>query len=128
MHLITLEQTLILHQGIMLQSNGTTAIRDKSILESAIAQPNMTYDSVFLYPSLIEKVCALGFSLINNHPFVDGNKRIGHAAMEVTLLINGYEIKADIDNQEQIILAVASSSMKREELLHWLQQSVYSCH
>jgi len=53
MHLITLEQTLILHQGIMLQSNGTTAIRDKSILESAIAQPNITYDSVFLYPSLI---------------------------------------------------------------------------
>lgn len=70
-----------------------------------------------LYPTLIEKekVAALGFSLINNHPFVDGNKRIGHAALEVILLMNGYEIKADVDSQEAVIVAVAASKMNRQD-------------
>jgi death-on-curing protein len=57
----------------------------------------MSYTGQELYPTLIEKVAALGFSLINNHPFVDGNKRIGHATMEVTLLMNSFEIQADVD-------------------------------
>ena len=79
---------------------------------------------VRIYPSLIEKVSALGFSLINNHPFIDGNKRIGHAAIEVTLLMNGYEIKADVDTQEAVILAVAASEMNRESFLEWLKMHV----
>jgi len=59
-------------------------------------------------------MAALGFSLINNHPFVDGNKRIGHAAIEVTLLMNGYEIQANVEDQETAILAVAASKMNRQ--------------
>jgi death-on-curing protein len=72
------------------------------------------------------KSAALGFSLINNHPFVDGNKRIGHAAIEVTLLMNGYEIQADVDTQEAVILAVAASDMSRESFLEWLENHVVS--
>ncbi len=79
-----------------------------------------------MYPTLIEKVAALGFSLINNHPFVDGNKRIGHVAIEVTLLMNGYEIQADVDTQETVILAMAASKMNRESFLEWLQKHVVS--
>jgi death-on-curing protein len=84
----------------------------------------MTYGGQELYPTLIEKVAALGFSLINNHPFVDGNKRIGHVAIEVTLLMNGYEIQAEVDTQETVILAVAASEMSRESFLEWLQNHV----
>ncbi|WP_069472389.1 type II toxin-antitoxin system death-on-curing family toxin [Candidatus Marithrix sp. Canyon 246] len=125
MKLLTLEQILILHNRVIEQSGGSIGIRDKGILESALAQPYMSYDGQELYPTLIEKVSALGFSLINNHPFIDGNKRIGHAAIEVTLLMNGYEIQADVDTQEAIILAVAASKMGRESFLKWLQNHIY---
>ena len=124
MQLLTLEQVLTLHQRIIEQSGGATGIRDRGILESALAQPYMSYDGQDLYPTLIEKVAALGFSLINNHPFVDGNKRIGHAAIEVTLLMNGYEIQASVDTQETVILAMAAGKMDRESFLEWLQEHV----
>lgn len=84
----------------------------------------MSFADQELYPTLIEKVAALGFSLISNHPFVDGNKRIGHAAIEATLLMNGYEIQANVDAQERVILAVAASEMDRQSLLQWLQAHV----
>jgi len=122
--LLTLEQVLLLHKRIIEQSGGSTGIRNQGLLESALAQPCVSYAGQELYPSLIEKVTALGFSLINNHPFVDGNKRIGHAEIEVTLLMNGYEIQADVDTQEAVILAVAASKMNRESFLEWLQRDV----
>ena len=124
MQLLTLEQVLKLHQRVIEQSGGAMGIRNQEGLESALAQPRMSYADQELYPTLIEKVGALGFSLINNHPFVDGNKRIGHAALEVTLLINGYEIQADVDDQEAVILAVAASNMNRQAFLEWLQGHV----
>ena len=80
MRFLKLNEVLYLHQQLLKQSGGTDGIRDLGALESAIAQPQMTFDGVDLYPTLIDKTAALGFSLINNHPFVDGNKRIGQAA------------------------------------------------
>jgi prophage maintenance system killer protein len=62
------------------------------MLESAMGQPRQTFDGVDLYPSLAGKAAALGYSLIMNHPFIDGNKRIGHAALEATLMLNGHEL------------------------------------
>jgi death-on-curing protein len=90
-------------------------------LESALAQPRMTFDGEGLYPTLVEKAAALGHSLIANHPFVDGNKRTGHAAMEVFSMINGFEIQASVDEQERVILQVAAGEMKREEFTEWLR-------
>ena len=81
----------------------------------------MTFAETELYPNLTDKAASLAFSLIKNHLFIDGNKRTGHAAMEVTLLLNGYEIEADIDAQEQVILNVASSELSRNEFLRWLE-------
>jgi death-on-curing protein len=83
-----------------------------------------TFDGVDLYPTLISKAAALGFSLIQGHPFVDGNKRIGHAAMEVFLVLNGFEIFASVDEQEATVLAVASGSLSREALTAWLESHV----
>ena len=71
------------------------------LIESSLAQPKMTFDKKELFPSIFEKAGILGFSLINNHCFIDGNKRIGHAAMEIFLLKNGYEIIDDVDEQEE---------------------------
>ena len=81
-------------------------LRDLGLLESSIAQPHQSFGGVDLYPGLNAKAAALGFSLIQNHPFVDGNKRIGHAAMETTLVLNGVELTATIDAAEAVVLAV----------------------
>jgi death-on-curing protein len=74
--------------------------------------------------TLAEKAAALGFSLIKNHPFVDGNKRIGHAATELFLFLNGQEIVAPVGEQEKTILEVASGEIKREEFVAWLQNHI----
>jgi death on curing protein len=71
-------------------------IRDIGLLESAIAQPRMTFGREDLYPSLLEKAATLGFSIIMNHPFIDGNKRTGHAATETFLVLNGLKIDASV--------------------------------
>jgi len=84
----------------------------------------MTFGGKELYPSLAEKAAALGFSLIQNHPFADGNKRTGHAAMAMFLKINGYIIKASIDEQTEIILSVASGKLGREGFTEWLSNHI----
>lgn len=120
MRYLTLNETLDLHHHILEQSGGLAGIRDFGALESALAQPRMTFGGLELYPTLADKAAAFAYSLINNHPFVDGNKRVGHAAMEIFLILNGYEIEASTDEQERVILSVASGSINREELKDWL--------
>jgi death-on-curing protein len=73
---------------------------------------------------LFDKAALTGYLLICNHPFVDGNKRIGHAVMEVLLVLNGYEIVASIDEQEKIILQVADGALTREQFTDWLKEHV----
>ena len=124
MRYLTLNEVIKLHDYHIQQSGGSSGIRDKGALESAIAQPHVTFDGKELYPTLVEKAVALGFSLIQNHAFVDGNKRVGHAAMETFLVLNGYEINASIDEQENTILQVASSKLGRKELEKWLKSQL----
>ncbi len=124
MRYLFIEEIISLHAKVIAQSGGSSGLRDRGALESAVAQPEMTFGGEDLYPTIAEKAAALGHSLIQNHPFVDGNKRIGHAAMEVFLVLNGYEINASVDEQEQIVLSVASSQMSRAEFGEWLKQHV----
>ncbi|WP_292708640.1 MULTISPECIES: type II toxin-antitoxin system death-on-curing family toxin [unclassified Nostoc] len=81
----------------------------------------MTFGGEDLYPTIIEKASALGFSLIKNHPFLDGNKRTGHAAMETFLVLNGMEIDALIEEQEHIVMLLAAGELGREEFADWLR-------
>jgi death-on-curing protein len=81
----------------------------------------MTFDGAELYPTIVEKASALGFSLVMNHPFVDGNKRTGHAAMETFLVLHGFEIKASVEEQEKIILQLAAGELQRDVLTDWLR-------
>ena len=80
----------------------------------------MPFGGADLYPTIGEKASALGFSLIMNHAFMDGNKRIGQAAMELFLLLNGYEINAPVDEQERIIMSVAGSQLSKSEFADWV--------
>lgn len=122
MRFLTLEEVLELHDRIIRSSGGSTGVRELGMLESAVAQPRMTFEGKDLYPDLVAKAGALGFSLIANHPFVDGNKRVGHAPMETFLVLNGHEIDAPVDEQERMILAVASGEIARDGLLQWLRE------
>ena len=99
MRYLTVPEVLEIYRHLMEQSGGTAGVTNLGALESAVAQPRMTFGGQELYPTIVEKASALGFSLIKNHPFFDGNKRIGHAAMEVFLVLNGFEIYADVDEQ-----------------------------
>ena len=120
MRYLTLAEVVELHQRILVTSGGASGIRDLGLLESALAQPKATFGGADLHPTLIDKAAALGFSLVANHPFLDGNKRIGHAAMETFLLLNGYEIDASVDDQERVMLDVAAGAMDRVTFAVWL--------
>lgn len=124
MRYLTLNEILFLHQQLIEQLGGSEGLHDLNALESALAQPRMSFSGEDLYPTLAEKAAALGFSLIKNHPFVDGNKRTAHAAMETFLVLNGYEIDAPIDQQEQIVLQVAASQLDRDGFTAWLQAHI----
>jgi death on curing protein len=80
MRYLALSEVVELHRRLLEATGGAVGIRDLGALESAVAQPKMTVAGSDLYPSLAEKAAALCFSLVANHPFVDGNKRVGHAA------------------------------------------------
>lgn len=121
MRYLSLNEVLDIYAKIMNQSGGAIGIRDIGAFESAIAQPRMSYGGNDLYPTIVEKAGALCFSLVMNHPFLDGNKRIGHAAMEIFLVLNGYEIESTVDEQESIILNLASGKIERTEFNEWLK-------
>ena len=84
----------------------------------------MTFVGEDLYPTVVDKAAALGFSIVMNHPFIDGNKRTGHAAMETFLVLNGMEINASVDEQERVILALASGELGREEFVQWMKEHI----
>ena len=124
MRYLTVSEVLEIYGRVMQQSGGLVGTRDLGALESAVAQPRMTFGGAELYPNLVEKASALGFSLIQNHPFIDGNKRTGHAAMETFLVLNGYHIDAAVDEQVEIVLQVASGAVSREAFTNWLRNNI----
>ena len=124
MRYITIGEVLGIYQRVMQDTGGLMGIRELGSLESAIAQPYMTFGGNELYPSLAEKAAALGFSLIQNHPFADGNKRTGHAVMESFLALNDYEINASTDEQVEVILLLASGKLSRDEFTEWLSSHI----
>jgi len=121
MRYLSLLEVLELHEMIISSSGGSYGIRDIKALESAINQPRITFDQTDLYPDIISKASALCFSLVMNHPFADGNKRVGHAAMETFLILNGYEIEALVDEQVQTFLNLAAGNLTREAFTNWLK-------
>jgi death-on-curing protein len=120
MEYLQLVDVLYLHQQIVAATGGSPGLRDRGILESALAQPRMTFAGVDLYATVPEKAAAICFSLVLNHPFVDGNKRIGYAAMRLFLDVNGWLLNAKIDDAEQTMLALAAGQIPRKEFTQWV--------
>lgn len=121
---LSIVEVLDLHDRLRADSGGAPGVRDLGALESAVSQPHTTFDGQELYPDLVAKAAALAFSLVMNHAFVDGNKRVGHAAMETFLLLNGYELRCDIDEQERTILRLAAGKLSRQALKDWVRQHI----
>ena len=120
---LTLGEVLALHRRILAESGGRPGVRDLGAIASALAQPKVTVGGQDAYPTLIEKAAALGYSLIRNHGFLDGNKRIAHAAMEVILVMNKLEISASVNEQECFMMTLAAGGVSRESLVDWLRSN-----
>lgn len=120
MRYLTLGEVVRLHQQILADTGGADGLRDLGALESALSQPKLSAGGAEAYASLVDKAAALAFSLCSNHAFVDGNKRIAHAAMEVFLILNGAELHASVDEQERVMLQLAAGELSRSELTQWL--------
>ncbi|MAG31011.1 MAG: type II toxin-antitoxin system death-on-curing family toxin [Deltaproteobacteria bacterium] len=121
MRYLTLGEVVALQRRLIAASGGASGIRDLGVLESAVAQPRASFGGDDLYPGLIEKTVALGFSLVMGHPFLDGNKRTGHAAMETFLVLNGYELSAPVDEQARVMLELAAGERSRDQFLEWVR-------
>lgn len=120
MKTLSKNQVTALHSALIREFGGIDGIRDEGLLESALAAPFQTFGGELVYPSLQAKAAQLGFGLIRNHPFVDGNKRIGAHTMLVFLAVNGIELRYEQQELIDIILSVAAGQIDRQGLLQWI--------
>ena len=117
---LTKAQVLTLHRALIEAHGGDAGVRDEGLLDSALATPFQTFDGRPLLLTIQQKAVRLGFGLIRNHPFVDGNKRIGVHAMLTMLAMNGIELEYTQRELYEIILKIAASEASFEELLEWV--------
>ncbi len=120
MKVLSKRQILLIHEQLIRETGGSQGLRDEGLLESALAAPFQSFDGEDAFPSIYQKAARLGYGLIKNHPFVDGNKRIGTHIMLVFLALNDITLAYTQEELTQIILAIAASEKKYEDLLKWL--------
>lgn len=115
------KQVLYLYQQLIQQTGGMVGLRDEGVLESAIYRPQASFGGQDLYPDLFSKAAALGHSLVSNHPFVDGNKRVGFEAMRLMLRLNGYDVHASREAKYEFVMAIAKGKLTEQAIADWLQ-------
>ena len=115
------EKVKLLHQLLAEATGGSIGVRDEGLLDSALESAFSGFGDQEFYPSKEEKGARLGYALISNHAFVDGNKRIGMYIMLAFLEMNGIRIQCTDDELVHIGLSVADGSMKYDELLQWVR-------
>lgn len=124
MKMLSKRQILLLHSMLVAQSGGMDGLRDEGLLDAAINMPLQTFGGQELYPTILEKAARLGYGLIRNHPFLDGNKRIGAHAMLVFLDINNITLSYEDEDLISTILHVAAGAMDCNAFLEWLKAHV----
>ena len=124
MKTLSKRQILLLHSMLVAQSGGMDGLRDEGLLDAAINMPLQTFGGQELYPTILEKAARLGYGLIRNHPFLDGNKRIGTHAMLVFLDINNITLSYEDEDLISMILHVAAGAMDCNAFLEWLKAHV----
>lgn len=120
MIILSKKQVIALHSSIIAETGGISGIRDENLLESAISAPFQTFNNAEAFPSIQQKAARLGYGLIKNHAFVDGNKRIGAHVMLVFLALNKIELDYTQEELSDTILIVAADKYKFEDLLKWI--------
>ena len=117
---LTRQQILLLHDQLVAETGGEAALRDEGMLDSALHAPFQTFGDEDVYPTLQQKAARLCFGLVKNHPFVDGNKRIGAHAMLVFLVLNGVELQYSQAELSDVILNLAAGDIEFAEMLTWI--------
>ena len=113
-------QILLIHDQLISETGGSSGLRDEGMLDSALNAPFQTFGGEDVYPSLQKKAARLCFGLVKNHPFVDGNKRIGAHAMLVFLVLNGIELQHTQSELSDVILQLAAGEIEATDLLRWI--------
>ena len=114
-----LQHVLIVHDELINQYGGSLGVRDLDSLQSALNRPFQYFGDIELYPTPQTKAAALIQSLILNHPFVDGNKRIGYYLSKALLLHYGFEITASEDDKYDFVVVIAEGKLEIEEITNW---------
>ena len=113
-------QILLIHDQLITETGGSSGLLDEGLLDSALNAPFQTFGEEDVYPSLQQKAARLCFGLVKNHPFVDGNKRIGAHAMLVFLALNGIELQHSQTELSDVILQLAAGEIEADALLQWI--------
>jgi len=130
---LTYEDVLEIHADQITRYGGAGGVRDEGLLRSALAQPEATYDDTLLHPTLEAQAGAYLYHLVKNHPFIDGNKRVGAASCLVFIDLNGRELDPKLDEEnptsgrtyfEEVVLAVATGEMEKEDLIEFLKKHI----
>lgn len=117
---LTLDEILAIHDYQLENFGGAAGLREEKLLDSALAMPSSTFDGAYLHPTIIDMAAAYLFHLVENHPFVDGNKRVGAMSAAVFLDLNGYELTATNADFTAMVLSVASGKMTKKEISEFL--------
>ena len=126
MNKLTAEQVIKIHSKIIKRTGGVDYVRDYNLLDSAVNAPFQTFGGCELYPTIEEKATRLGFNLVMNHPFSDGNKRIGAVSLLTFLKLNGVELSYTQKELVDVILNLASKKIGYKELLEWVKTHIIS--
>ncbi len=117
---VTVEDVIALHSRVIEKSGGIDGLRDRALLEAAVAAPLQSFGGADFYPSVPEKVARLGYGLASNHAFLDGNKRIGALMVQLILKWNGYDLQLQTGEVADAFIALASGTMNEEQLHNWI--------
>ncbi len=121
MRYISISYIIKLHEKLIKATGGSNGLRDERLLESALENSKATFDGLDLYPTIEDKCTTICFSLVNNHPFVDGNKRIGVYVMLVLLEYNGIKLNFTQKELVDLGLGIATGELKQNDILNWIK-------
>lgn len=116
------ELVLTMHADLLQRYGGQPGLRNGGLLESALAQPRMTAGGKEIHKTVFEKAAAYGFHVCNNHPFIDGNKRVAFVLMDVFLQKNGWDIIASEEEAYSMMMSLASGKLTKAQLIAWLKE------
>jgi len=117
---------LLFHEQLIQIYGGSYGVRDEKLLDSALGQPKATFEGKYLHDNLMKMAATYGYHICNNHPFIDGNKRIALVAMDVFLQRNGYEIIANEKETYKMMMELANGELSKDELVLWLEKNTSS--